>query len=87
MTKKFEDLTGKPFGRWVVVSHAGSNKQNQSVYLCRCTCEAATEKVVLAQNLKNGTSQSCGCLRDERLAKRAYIPSPSPTMTVKEWKL
>lgn len=54
---------GERFGRLVVMrpEHPG----RQSTYIVRCDC--GTEKIVQAQHLRNGHSQSCGCLRKELL--------------------
>lgn len=55
-----EDLTGRRFGRLVVLrKEEGSGKAR---YLVRCDC--GREKVVLADNLKRGMTKSCGvCCR------------------------
>jgi HNH endonuclease len=57
-----EDLTGKTFGRWTVLSRA-ENHGYQAYWNCRCEC--GTEKSVCATALRTGGSKSCGCLRDE----------------------
>lgn len=44
---------GDRFGEWEVISYEGNKK-----YLCRCSC--GTEKLVLRENLLNGSSTSCG---------------------------
>ena len=63
-----EDLTGKQFGYWTVLAKADRSESRKARYLCRCRC--GTEKVVEANNLKNGNSRSCGCLRLEALRNR-----------------
>lgn len=50
----FKDLTGKRFGKWLVVSYAGN-------CLWRCRCECGVEKNVNGQSIRKGTSKSCGC--------------------------
>lgn len=61
---KFQDLTGRVFGRWKVlrISH---RKNGKIMYLCECSCEAKTQRAVAAQHLTQGKSLSCGCLRKE----------------------
>lgn len=64
------DLGGRRFGRLVVVSRvAGRGKRR---WLCQCDCGGA--RVVLANNLVSGNTQSCDCLRKERVqeARRAH---------------
>lgn len=58
------DITGKRFGRYVVLRFAGKNKHNQSTWLCRCDC--GREKVVQGLALKSGRTKSCGCLSAEK---------------------
>ena len=57
-----ENLTGKQFGRWTVLYRV-KDEGNSSCWKCRCDC--GTERVVRKQHLKNGKSQSCGCLHKE----------------------
>ena len=57
-----ENLTNKRFGRWTVLYRA-KGEGNSSYWKCRCDC--GTERVVRKQQLKNGRSQSCGCLHKE----------------------
>ena len=54
-----QDLTGKDFGYWHVESRA-ENQNNHVAWNCVCKC--GTKRIVLGQNLKNGSSLSCGCL-------------------------
>jgi hypothetical protein len=56
------DLSGKTFGRWTVLSYTSAEQ-----WLCRCEC--GTEKTVHGRGLRNGRSQSCGCLKTERLVE------------------
>ena len=53
------DLTGQRFGRWVVVSFAGSNRWRGSLWDVICDCGA--RRTVLGESLKSGASVSCGC--------------------------
>lgn len=58
-----QDLTGKRFGRLVVLGLSNVRKANKRYWLCRCDCG----KLVDAQgnNLVSGNTRSCGCLRKE----------------------
>lgn len=58
MNGVFEDLTGRRFGRLVVVKELYYGK-----VLCKCDC--GKEVVVTKAYLKNGNTQSCGCLNRE----------------------
>ena len=70
---KLIDLSGKRFGRLTVIERYGTyispaDESKAVTWLCRCDCGAKT--VVLGSNLKSGRSQSCGCLRREKLKGR-----------------
>lgn len=71
---KLEDLTGRKFGRLTVLERASNYVmpcgQKQVQWLCECSCEDKNKIIVLANNLKHGRTQSCGCLQKER-AKQA----------------
>lgn len=61
-----DDLTGKRFGRWVVVEK-GAKRGRASTWRCRCDCGATRD--VRTRGLRDGTSQSCGCLHLEVLLR------------------
>jgi hypothetical protein len=64
-TYYIEDLTGRKFGRFTVMGFSGMWTHGRSRWHCKCSC--GEHRTVLGQNLKNGTSQSCGCLNREHL--------------------
>lgn len=66
--KKHADMIGQTFGRWSVLSFSHRGEGGHARYLCLCEC--GKTKDVDFYTLKNGTSVSCGCLRDEKTAKR-----------------
>jgi len=60
------DITGQVFGRWTALKEFGytnTGRKRKPLWLCRCEC--GTERVILRESLRAGTSKSCGCLRDE----------------------
>lgn len=63
------DLTGQKFGRWTVIRRSFPNgNKKQPKWLCKCEC--GTEKTIIGQSLRVGTSRSCGCLNSEATSKR-----------------
>ena len=64
---KFIDLTGQRFGRLVVVSRADNSGYGKVMWLCQCDC--GSKPVVVAGNLRSGTTQSCGCVHREKLGE------------------
>ena len=64
MSKKYQDLTGLPFGYYTAIRQDGCNSKGVPYWLCRCRC--GNEKRVLVYHLLDGSTKSCGCLRLER---------------------
>lgn len=62
------DLSGKRFGKLVVIKRVGSNNQGNSMWLCKCDC--GKESIVNSQHLKSGQTKSCGCLKSYATAQR-----------------
>lgn len=59
------DLTGKRFGKLVVVRRGENNNRGEARWVCRCDC--GTETLVTSNNLNSGNTRSCGCTRVEKL--------------------
>lgn len=59
---RFEDISGKRFGRLTVVKFVEvADCHRNSKWLVRCDC--GTEFICYRSNLVNGHTQSCGCLK------------------------
>lgn len=62
----FQDITGKRFGRWVVLSQVKRTTSGRfALTYWRCQCRCGTIKKVRAASLIRGKSKSCGCLLAE----------------------
>ena len=61
------DLTGQRFGRLVVLERAEDNitKSGKKVKCWKCLCDCGNKKIVRQGGLRNGHTQSCGCLHKE----------------------
>lgn len=78
-------MAGQRFTRLVVLSRAANGNGRQARWLCRCDC--GNERIVLAQNLRNGNTKACGCLNRDNPgpvarhghAKRDHSGRQSPT--------
>lgn len=57
------DLTGLQFGKLTVVSRGPNTRHNKPTWNVECSCGGT--KTVSAAHLKNGTTKSCGCSRQE----------------------
>ena len=59
---KLIDLTGKRFGKLIVLSRNKNNtKNNHPRWNCRCDC--GKEIIVQGSHLRSGHTQSCGCVQ------------------------
>ena len=69
-----EDLTGRRYGRLVVVSRAEDryykNGKTRVMWLCLCDCGNKIE--VDAPSLKSNHTISCGCFQKERIHERCF---------------
>jgi hypothetical protein len=68
------DLTGKTFGRLTVIKQVKReyNPRRETFWLCKCSCTEEKYTVVVASNLKRGTTKSCGCLAKEKIQEVGY---------------
>ena len=65
-SQKFNDLTGRRFGRLTAMGYAGK-KNGKPFFRCLCICGKQT--IVMGLNLYAGYTKSCGCLHSERTSK------------------
>jgi hypothetical protein len=66
------DRTGQKYGKLVVICRV-PNKEGINMTRWLCICECKKETVVNGNDLKNGHTQSCGCLLNhENRSKRSY---------------
>lgn len=64
------DLTGKRFGRLIVISYFGSvatNSHGRKASRWRCVCDCGEEMIVRGNSLATGKTRSCGCLQRENV--------------------
>jgi len=68
------NLVGKKFGRLTVLEQvedyiAPKTGKHTSRWLCECSCDNHTRKIIQGNNLTSGKINSCGCLAKEQLSK------------------
>lgn len=78
-----EDLSGRTYGR-LTVSSEYIIVNNRVKWLCECKCGSTT--YVRPDNLKDGTTSSCGCLRLERLKDKIVSHGATGTKTYSTWE-
>lgn len=61
--KRYIDLTGKKFGRLTVLYILDEMKSKEHIWHCRCDC--GNECDVIGVSLREGSTKSCGCLKQE----------------------
>ena len=74
---KFEELTGKRFGRLMGLGQCGRNSSNKILWFCVCDCGNTTSTTT--QQLKSGHTQSCGCYNKDRV--KEYFTTHGGTHT------
>jgi hypothetical protein len=74
---KLIDLSGQRFGRLVVIERCGTRNTHPE-WLCKCDC--GKQHKVTTNQLKRGTTKSCGCYGHEWLMlgphQAACVPRP-----------
>lgn len=64
------DISGQKFNRWTVEELVGRTTSGGGLWKCRCEC--GTVRNVDGRSLRDGTSKSCGCLRNDNAKAGKY---------------
>ena len=59
----FQSLVGNKYGKLVVIERVENDRFNQVQYKCLCECGGVS--IVSANNLRNGITNSCGCIKSK----------------------
>jgi hypothetical protein len=73
MPYRSPDPAGQRFGRWLVIGKSHTDRHRMQHW--RVTCDCGTRKTVAALTLRNGKSQSCGCLHRDNHHKHGHARS------------
>ena len=60
----FQDLAGQRFYHLLVLETFQEQRKTYKATICRCLCDCGAEKLIAAQKLKSGNTQSCRCLHN-----------------------
>lgn len=63
MSRYKDDLTGRKYGRLLVLEYAGNAKW-------KCMCDCGTVTTINTSQLKTGKTRSCGCFNKEQISSR-----------------
>ena len=77
------DLTGRRFGRLVVVSFAGCRGAKR---LWNCKCDCGKETMSAAGNLVSGRAASCGCVAIEKTVARSTTHGGCGSPEYRAWQ-
>ena len=83
--KQVKDLTGKRFGRLLVIKQEKSIRPKVVRWICKCDCGKV--KSYLGSSLKGRKTISCGCYRNEQVIKAVGGSKNwnyNPTLTAEE---
>lgn len=80
---KFEDLTGKRFGRLKVIERVFNEKKNGTKWMCECQC--GKRVVVQSSDLKSGHTKSCGCYKRDHLLSSINLHGKRHTRLYNAW--
>ena len=70
--KKCIDLTGKRFGKLVVIEKAEPTCKTDKHIYWKCSCDCGNYSVVSGQRLRDNITKSCGCINDGKSYTRLY---------------
>lgn len=82
--KSKTDLSGKKFGRLLVIKFQPPNEKQKPLWECICRC--GNKKLVSFSDLKSGKISSCGCFRIESATKNATIHGAYRTPEHNSWR-
>ena len=60
MARKMEDISGKRFGKLVVLYP--TNRKSVRIRYWMCQCDCGNKKEILRSHLIGGATKSCGCM-------------------------
>ena len=81
---KVIDLTGKRFGRLVVIKRLENDKHYSACWLCKCDC--GNIKSIKGNSLRRGLTVSCGCYHKETVTNRQTTHNSSKTRLFRIWQ-
>lgn len=79
------NLVGQRFGRLVAIERfKGDDKKDYTRWVCLCDC--GNQKIIARASLRNGETQSCGCLQKEDVSRRQKTHGKSRTKEYYSWR-
>lgn len=82
---KLIDLSGRRFGRLVVVEYAG-RRERDGLTMWECKCDCGSQKPFVAKLLLKGAASSCGCLCRSLSASRLRTHGMRNSRVYRIWR-
>lgn len=82
-----KDETGNQYGRLTVLERVENDRHGNAQW--KCICECGKLHITRGVSLRNGDTQSCGCLQRERaveVGRNNRTHGKSGTLIYKRWK-
>ncbi len=67
---RIKNLSGQRFGRLIAITYDHDKRSGSGGILWNCLCDCGNDSVVRSNELVSGNTQSCGCLRLERVSEK-----------------
>lgn len=81
----FIDIASQRFGRLIAIEPDGHSNSKDRRVKWRCLCQCGTFCRVSGRDLRNGRTQSCGCLKRDRLSSASKTHGMSKSPTYQSW--
>ena len=78
------DMPGTVYARLTAVKRVGTSKSKKPIWLFQCEC--GDQKKIVAEAVRSGLVQSCGCLNREKCNKRKTKHAMNRSREHRAWK-
>lgn len=78
------EMTGRRYGRLVVLQSVGTNNAGRLMWKCQCDC--GNLRAISGKYIRSGRTISCGCFRLESIRKRSITHGMSKSPTYVCWQ-
>ena len=82
-SSRFVNLTGRRFGRLLVLGYHGKSHHSKSTWVCLCDC--GVKRVIVGGSMMTGLTQSCGCYLLQRITEAKRTHGKSGTLDYNLW--
>lgn len=80
---KIKNITGKIFGRLIVLSYSHVDENRKACWNCICSC--GKKVIIMGESLRTRNTRSCGCLKIDIMKKTKRIHGESKTRLYSIW--